>query len=964
MSLSIFNFAFGRALHRRPLSLQAIARFTSIANAPQQHCRQHRPVQVSRCTASRSYSGTAAACEPSSDQTSFAASADTSVCEPSTTPQETTQGGRRRPSELTSTASRAGGTGKKRRRRWLRLYAPELNNLLHELGVDIPKYRAGKTNLSHRNPLTEISERGRRQKPPDIPRIRRARFSLKEITTSFIYHCNKFRGFTTARGSGGTLKSATNPQPSHDPDLKVVKRVFTSVVLAYLRRRGCSPEDVMTWAWILTAPIGQMAGWRLEAALASDRKPLLPPFLITALLNRKNLPRTTLKALFLIIDVILSPQNGLRISDSKTAIVLAIRLLRHLRKTWPQELPRVVDFVDRALCKKNSEISAWVTQTYNRLLRLFSLPTADGPYRNAPLLQQCQFALVQQMVNLNAQITREGYRAIISVQIAHHKSFQEAKKVRNMSRGWPPWFEEKDGWIAAHRKAHEDVVAIGGKVIGQMMDAGYRLMDWEKEASVLAGKDSDGSPTIPTRTFWNKEMAGKWDSPEDSPRIWAARVRATRTIEEAWWHFRECMVRGVPHYSVWEEMFEKVIWAEKLRRKSFHEDKLKHAIQQTGYTLTREFWLLRNKLEQSSHVVPGDGKELIHPPLNPREGIFNSEPPPNVEDLFGMFLRSGFKPSHQLTAMLVSKAGKTSFAITVLQHWNPSQAECLLSPLGNISLPLSTAHPISSPTAVDKESVNTKVLAAFLSRLSRPRSLGKALRLIRHYRPVYLPAWNTVISGFVDSLRPSSPVAHLREQNIQLVWRLYNEMRALVDINAETLRLLAVAAERWTTLGLTPLWDGVNPVDRIAPIFFHQLGVDSSSETPAMIAPEPALLHAFVRALGFARRYQNLETLICFLDRKEWECGSAMARRVLIATRVMLEGAGYGVPVSDPLVSADGWKRLERLQPLVEKRWGGWGGERECEKYLILAGLVRGRKVGIPVLQEDEMAEVESAEDV
>jgi hypothetical protein len=938
MSLSIFNYAFSRALLRRPLSLQAITGITSTL----QHPRQHRPVQVSHCAASRPCSDAAATATAYEPPTAGESLAGGDVCESPSDHEEDIRRRRRPKTARTISRTRNGAKG----RMLLQTYWPDMNTLLRQSGADIPEYVAGKTNLSYRDPLAAVSERGRRRKPRCIPQTSMAKLSLKQITALFIYHCNKVgdkrRPFT---------EPAVEDDALLDPDLTIVKSVFTEAVLWYLRRRGCTPEDVMTWAWILTAPNGRSVGSRLEAALASDRKPSLPPFLITSVLNRTNLPRTTLQALFPTIDLMSSPENTLRIEDSKTAVVLAVRLLRRLRDSWPDELPRVVDFIDRAFSTRFSEVPTWLTLTYNRFLTLFSVPTADGPYRNSQLLQRCQLALVKQMVNLNAQITREGYRAIITVQLANPKSVRESEKVRSMSRGWPPWFEERDGWIAARRKAHDDVVAAGGKVIEQMMEAGYRLMDWEKEASVLAGKDTDGSPTIPTRTFWNKERSIRWHSLQ-SPRIWAARVRATRTIEEAWWHFQECMSRGVPHHSVWQEMFEKAIWAEKLERRSLHEDKLKNAIKQPGYVPDRKYWHLRSKIEQRNQSVPGDGKELIHPPLNPREGIFNSEPPPNVENLFGMFLRSGLKPDSQLTALIVSQVGKTSFAVTVLQHWNKEQAERMLSPPSPTLLPFPTAHhPITPAAAAEKDPINIKVFTAFLTRLSRPRSLGKALRLIRLYRPRYRPAWNTVLEGFVNSLSPLSPVSHLREQNVRLVWCLFNEMRSLIDIDAETLRLLAIAAERWTTLGLATTWDRQSPIEMIVPVVFQHLGIEDRGLGPALVPPEPALLHAFVRALGFARRFRELEALVGWLDRTEWECVGPMARRTLVAVKVLLEGAGYGVPVIDE----DGWKRLERLKPLVERRWGDvWADERECEKYLILAGLVRGRRVEDVVVESEE----------
>ena len=71
----------------------------------------------------------------------------------------------------------------------------------------------------------------------------------------------------------------------------------------------------------------------------------------------------------------------------------------------------------------------------------------------------------------------------------------------------------------------------------------------------------------------------------------------------------------------------------------------------------------------------------------------------------------------------------------------------------------------------------------------------------------------------------------------------------------------------------------------------------------------------------------------------------AMGRRVLGTARVFLEGAGYGVPEGDPECSEAGWDVIDRLTPVVQDRWGGWGEDPELDEYLILADMVRGKRV-------------------
>ncbi|KAI5855483.1 hypothetical protein BZA05DRAFT_417040 [Tricharina praecox] len=825
--------------------------------------------------------------------------------------------------------------------------AARLNPLLRATGVEIRQFVPGKRNTSHIDPLAGSKLSRRRRVAPKDGRY--SRYSLKEITTVFIHHCVENGGF-----------SAVPLEAAEDRNQQVVKKSFTPEISEYLRENGCDETDVLVWAWILTAKDSRKAGLRLEALNKSAERagvarPIIPPFLVLALLRREQLPRSTLHALFPIVEKLLTPCDGVHFRDHKSVILLAIRLLRQCRDSWPEALPRAVDLIVENFRRPgwaHEALPAWVTRAFNRLLVLLSLPTSIGPYRNVPLLQKCQFALIQKMATMEAPMTREGYRAIITVQVAHRKTAEESEKTRNMGKGWPPWFEERDGWVEAHRKAYEDVVSRGGLVIQQMMEAGYKLADWEKEAEVLTGKDTDKSPTIQTRSFWRRRILNIDESVDDSRRVWAARVRATRTLDEAWWNFQQCREQGVPHLTVWEEMFEKLLWDDKLQKETHREGLVRKEINERGHLTSYDFWL-RGVTERKSRAVPGDGKELIHPPLNPRDGVYNGEPPLDVEGLFDQMIRDGIRPGIRLTTLLVGKVHRSSFAMTVLKHWDEELANQLIKPMYSLH------------NSTSQKPMNTKVLTAFLQQLSNARAIYPALRLVRHHRPKYRPAWNTVIAGFVNTLSPNIPPAFqihdLRAQTTRTVWSLYKEMRLLVDIDSETLRLLAVAAERWSTLALgdEALWDGVPPPDRLIGIFNHELGLEISEDTTPMINPEQAALHVFVRALGFARRYDALEQVVHYLDRRELKLDNALGRRVLVAIKVFLEGAGYGTPEADWRVSQDGWDRIDRLEEVVNRRWGGWPGESECAVYLITAGLVRGWRVEPPPVEEEVPPSVE-----
>lgn len=934
MSLPIFNSALGRALFRHSLSLQIPIGFEFIFVNNQKRLYgfgqgiHYGPLSPNTITTAEGPHGDTL--EKNSD----------ALAEFSQSPN--INGLEKYKQNGTTMTPRLALSGRRAR---LLTSSPPLRRLLRSAGTDFQRYTPGKTNLSYVNPLATVSKRMMRPKIAQIPESRSSRYSLKEITSLFIHQCNMHGGFETL------FSSTPEDRSIRDQEMQVVSKVFTVGVRYYLRTKRCSPEDVMTWAWILMSRDGKLVGLRLKAVLDACHisKSLIPPFLILYTLQRTYVPRSTLRTLFLVIESLYPSDNPVRIRDHKTTILLSIRLLRHARRSWPELLPRVTAIFRKTfdIFQNSNPPPGWVTKTCNRFLRLLSLSTSDKPYKNIPLLQMCQFDLVRQMEIINAPITREGYRGIITVQLAHHKLFSEIEKTHRMGTHWPPWQIERDGWTETHGHVHEQLLSRAGQVIKQMVEAGYSLADWEKQALVLAGLDTDTSPTIQTRSFWHKGILNETTTVNgESRRIWAARVRATRTINEAWWIFQECRQQGVPSQEVWEEMFEKVIWHSKVEKAKYTQDAM--CKREQGDMLRRELWL-RN-LAYKSEITPGDAKEPLLPPRNPADGVFNTEPVPDVESLFNMMVRDGMKPGSRLTALLVQEAGTLLFAASVLQRWDPKQAVYLFSPLYSFA-----ETPMEKPLVP----LNPKVLAAFLSQLCKSRSIGKALNLIRYHRPQYQPAWTTVITGFVESLNPHDPSikdsVFLRSENARTIWRLYKDMKELVDIDSKTLRLLSVAAERCVTqgLGTMALWDGISPLDRIIPIFFESLGVEAKGSvvvgidiTPFM-SPEPAALHSFVRALGFGKRYDEIDRLVKFLVRQEgFRLDTLLEKRVLVAARLFLEGGGYDIPM---LEDETGLRFIEKLDGIVRERWGGWAGteneERAIEEYAVLGGLRRRRRM-------------------
>lgn len=411
----------------------------------------------------------------------------------------------------------------------------------------------------------------------------------------------------------------------------------------------------------------------------------IPPFLLLFILRLRHLPATTLRVLFPYITTILEP-TPFSYGDTKTPLVLLIRLLRHTRAVYPNALPHVVTLITTHIHPTSSPpaSSPRLTATYNRLLSLFSLPAHNRPFKSLPHQQRSQFLLLRKMASLDIPVTREGYRALASVQLAHRKTAPETALSRSLASTWPPWPTIRDGH-AGSASAAVPALSRAAQVLRQMTEAGYAWLGWETEAAVLAGTDTDTSPTIQTRTFYHARRGGT--AAEDPCALWAVRVRATRTVEEAWCVFLAATEARALTPDVWEEMFAKVVAAAKGRALRDAHRKRLESIQaawksadegarlRVGRALQR--WDLAQKLllEREKRIFPGDGKEVAVAPVSPSDGIHVDLPVPGVEELFAMMRRVGggggrVEIGPRLVAMLVRAAESLEGGKWVIKEWS------------------------------------------------------------------------------------------------------------------------------------------------------------------------------------------------------------------------------------------------------------------------------------------------------
>lgn len=452
----------------------------------------------------------------------------------------------------------------------------------------------------------------------------------------------------------------------------VLQQAFPPKIIEYLTARHYSPSDVLLWSWILKGNTHEAALRILMAESAEGARPgsqrrLIPPFIPLLLLRRPSLDAKTFRllliySLHLITGRKIPPLDAFKrvqrtaqeledslgsrqteaLIDTTTCFVLVTRLLRHAREVWPQaQLTIARAFASYlTLLRNDQEISQiarhrrnqFMADKFNACLWLLSLPCKAGPFKFVSVQQQAQFELLKAMAGHSPvlPVTRQGYQGIIAVQLAHKKTSAERQSAELKAPSWPPWKEEKLGIDS--QRGNEGMKSRAMRVMAQMREAGYSHTRWEEVSAILAGWDTDKSPTVQTRALMRRPqlLRGPAGSKPDHHAVWVARIRATRTVREAWACFLSYQDQGLPpRASIYVAMAEKLIF----RRKA-----------------------LENDFDHISHSLPGDGLEVFPEPASARDLIYVHTEPPTLEELLKQMLAQGIRPSGRFLALLLRSA--------------------------------------------------------------------------------------------------------------------------------------------------------------------------------------------------------------------------------------------------------------------------------------------------------------------
>lgn len=461
------------------------------------------------------------------------------------------------------------------------------------------------------------------------------------------------------------ISSSTTEDSSARLD-SALSEVFRYKSYRYLTTRGYDVGDVVTWAWILKSKDVNQAIPRLFA-LAVQRQskigtgsPATPSFLLLFLSEQKYLEPRSLRLLLIYSLHFFSgqplPFNKNReefsekslelplgqfrpLVDRSTGMRLFARLIRHARTVWPQAMPTIASAISRFMIAMDSseakkskmrkrKTDRLKTKYFNIFLRLFSVPCKIHPFQSTSLQQQAQFELLRAMASHKPvlPLTRKGYRAIAAIQLAHKKTSDERQSAELKAPSWPPWKEGKLGIDAL--RGNEGMYSRAMNVMSQMRETGYSSKLWEDICSIMAGWDTDRSPTIQTRAFMtgSRSLRRASHTNPDHPSIWVARIRATRTVREAWACFLSYQDRGLrPSAAIYTEMASKLIYRQ---------------------------LAAKNQFDESGHVLPGDGREVYAEPASARDIIYVHTEPPVLQDFLDQMTSQGLRFPGRLLALL------------------------------------------------------------------------------------------------------------------------------------------------------------------------------------------------------------------------------------------------------------------------------------------------------------------------
>lgn len=777
---------------------------------------------------------------------------------------------------------------------------------------------------------------------------------------------------------------------------------FQATASGTLKKAGFTMEDVASWANIVSAPDTEEVINRFLSTKTEK-----PTFLLLEILRRDMSHVRSLKLLLIYTwdQIMGNPCSNLttlseteidaripwsevsnfsqrktdpvykpNVLEETTYTMILTRLLHHIRLLWPPALVSLSHMVSPIMFL-NYGIGSSETKSLNRrnhhrackllnhMIRLLSLPTSINPYKSMTYNWEAQKVLLGLAEQFEPPLFLDqiSYGAIMSVLTAQKKSENESKVSKFRARSWPPWRIDQDGMDA--QRSIEDDFSRAVAATTQAKESGYQEDTRGRASKILGGQEPDGTPTIQTRKLMMANP-GKIYRPLKVKRFelapvdhheWAARIVATRDVQEAWAAFSRFQEQGgTPSLSMYQAMLEKLIY-EKIRagRKAPYE------------------------------APAGDGREVF-PPANDNFSMFyqQSLQPPTIAALYNrMIEQPGPRPAGRFLNLLVSTARTPWEGLRYLFHSRmlPKARHFLKNPKDidphtiKDHLPHATLAAFISllcrfaPRAVTHYSSDSRLMdSAELSQDSKDSKndmaileiawvegpspgmsnpLRHAVELLKQTQTRFRPAWYALFKTLAlhDVLVDKKLVGN--PKNDMLKWRVM--VAALNDFHQNGLELdpdgflslcrcleNAILAsfkipeeERKGNFGLgsSQILIVVNEFMKLS----ETIPSPEAYQIPQLLHTISGVhLHAYVRILGLTEDYDgmmfvlewmvaNHDSLekIAFLSRN----GPKLTRRTFTAMRVFFRNTEYE-------------NKAEELVNSIE-RWDGWPSEGEAQQY-------------------------------
>ena len=593
-------------------------------------------------------------------------------------------------------------------------------------------------------------------------------------------------------------QQATNLSDGLCSDEELRKR---SSILAY---KGITQEDLRTWTWILAVHNpDERAARFLSPDLAGSSRPK-PVFMLLQILQRNNafIRGKTVAKLHEYINEhhvkarMANPQlpfgavrrsldSGLNMSPQ--TFVLTMRMLvHHYLRIWPSALPAVAtlmsDYIKtiphmaQVAAKKRAaenataadgssaiedqsvqdrKVYADMCYVFNSGLDLFRQKAPVEPVFNMRYNWRAQRVLLATSMSRDMPrpllINRNGFRSIRHVMLALGKSPAERRVSMRMARSWPPYRRDWDGLDEQRRPKDDFSRSVQAGVM--MHEAGYGDMDHDRALNVLGGMVPGESPTVQTRTLGPRI----WKGPKANLNPfseWAARVRATRDVNEAWRQFDGRSGKIKPSAQVYTEMFRKLFAAPVERH---------HPAESASSTAT---W------PHGKELLPGDAREVypVHDAtLTPFERARIS--PPTVGQLYDRMMAEGTRPVGECLAILIKNA--TNLADVMRYLYDSGMDE---QTIGALRLPDSfTASPLSRPSpAIPAREHKQKQYEDVWTSADKSLPVPSQAERVQSVPLPVLSAYITVLCRLQPMVTntPAGPMKQLRTQMIHFAIRL------------------------------------------------------------------------------------------------------------------------------------------------------------------------------------------------